>query len=174
MWATLLTILITGGVTVTGTLVVTQRGWRREDELRWVPERRKAYSDFLAAVNRWDDLDHEAAMYGEIEEFHETPPEDRLEPLTGEYTSGRIRPRANAAAAKAAERLADMELVGSKVVVAAATALRDEMNSLSNVRYISPPRSCGGASDDLNEAWTQFEAVRDAYKAAVRAELGSD
>ena len=170
----MLSIVVSAGVGAVVALLLDTVRWRREDRRRWAPERRQAYGAFLAAVNRWEELDYEAAANGELEEWFEAPPEDRFEPLTGVHTSSRIRPRANAAAATAYERLTDLQLVGSNAVWPLAQHVCEQMRALSNVRYVSPPRDCGGSSDDHNEATNVFIAARDAFVEAVRTDLGSD
>src|SRR5688572_21995318 len=70
------TILLSAAV---GALVVVAQDrlrWKREDRLRWVSERREAYGAFRTAVRRWDHLDHEAALAGEIEEWYDAPADD--------------------------------------------------------------------------------------------------
>lgn len=162
---------VVGGVVV---LFADRVRWRREDKTRWFQERRAAYGGYLAAVDRWNELDHEAAMSGELEEWFEVPTTDRLDPLLGLQTSSRIRPRANAHAAIAHDRLTDLALFGSSTVLMNARLLHDEMHKLSSVRYGSPPRACGGASQDLIGADEQFNAVRRAFVLTVRGELGAD
>ncbi len=51
--------------------------------------------------------------------------------------------------------------------------VRDELRSLSATRYSSPPRSCGGASDDLVAASDCYQQERNAFVPAVRRELGT-
>jgi len=166
-------IVLTAFLSVVGAYLLHRFQWRREDQVRWARDRREAYSGFLAAVNRWDDLDHEAAMKGEIEEWHEAPPEDRFDPLTGVMTSSRLRPHVNAAALVVDQRLGEIELVGSTAVFGRARALRDQIGALGAIRLDSPPRGCGGVSHDLYLRQEKFIAARDAFVAAVRADLGT-
>lgn len=162
---------VVGGLIV---LVADRVRWWRDDRLRWVSPRRELCTSFLDAVDRWEELDHEAAMRGEIEEWIDAPDEDRLDPLLGTRTSTRIRPLANTAAAEVHRHLTELELVGSPTMTDRARALRDELLDLSRVRYSSPPRSCGGASEDLVAAGDRFQRERGAFVAAVRRELGVD
>lgn len=161
---------VLGGLVV---LLADRVRWRREDGLRWVSPRHELCAAFLDALDRWEELDHEAAMRGEIEDWIEAPEEDRLDPLLGTRTSTRIRPLANAAAAEVHRHLTELELVGSAAMTDRARVLRDELLDLSRVRYSSPPRSCGGASDDLVAASDRFQRERGAFVAAVRSELGA-
>lgn len=50
----------------------------------------------------------------------------------------------------------------------------EELLDLSRVRYSSPPRSCGGASDDLVASSERFQRERSALVDVVRRELGAD
>lgn len=167
---------IVGGLVV---LVADRPRWRREDRLRWVNPRRDLCASFLDAVARWEELDHEAAIRGEIEDWinaqiTEAAAGDRLDPLLGTRTSTRIRPLANTAAAEVHRHLTELELVGSPAMTARAQALRDELLDLSRVRYSSPPRSCGGASDDLVASSERFQRERSAFVDVVRGELGAN
>ncbi|MEZ5371257.1 MAG: hypothetical protein R2704_00580 [Microthrixaceae bacterium] len=101
MLTILVTTLVAAAVGAIASLAVNAVQWRRDDKLRWDPERRTAYERFLTAIDRWEDLDHHAAMKGELEEWFDAPPEDWLERLTGLNASTRLRPRVNAAATEA-------------------------------------------------------------------------
>lgn len=174
MLTILVTAIVAAAVGAGASLAVNAVQWRRDDKLRWDPERRIAYEGFVIAIDRWEELDHHAAVNGELEEWFDAPPDDRLEPLTGVYASTRLRPRVNAAASEAQSRLTELELIGSGTVTDQAKALAEAMRNLCNVRYTSPPRDCGGASEDLNTAVDQWNAARSAYIAAVRVELGTN
>lgn len=162
---------VVGGLVV---LVADRVRWRREDRLRWVNPRRELCTSFLDAVDRWEDLDHEAAMRGENEDWIDAPDGDRLDPLLGTRTSTRMRPLANTAAAEVHRHLTELELIGSPTMTDRARALRDELLDLSRVRYSSPPRSCGGASEDLVASSERFQRERSAFVDVVRRELGAD
>jgi hypothetical protein len=138
-----------------------------------VAARREAYSAFLSAVDAWDNLDYEAAMRGEIEEWPDTPPEDTADALTGVMTTARLRPRANAAGLLVHKLLTDIELYGSTQVFGRARALRDQVRALGAARREWPPRDCGGASRELNDRQERFLNARDAYVSAVRKDLGA-
>ncbi len=148
--------------------------WRREDRLRWMAVRREVYGGFLTALDQWNELDHAAAVRGEVEQWFDAPPEDRLDALLGTTTSARIRPRATSAAREAHARLAELELVGSAAVTECARELSAVTQRLSDIRYSSPPRACGGASDDLVAGGERYQAQRQAFVAAVRRELGAE
>lgn len=162
---------VVGGLVV---LVADRVRWQREDRLRWVNPRRELCTSLLDAVDRWEELDHEAAMRGEIEDWIDAPDGDRLDPLLGTRTSTRIRPLANTAAAEVHRHLTELELVGSPTMTDRARALRDELLDLSRLRYSSPPRSCGGASEDLVASSERFQRQRSAFVDVVRRELGAN
>lgn len=147
--------------------------WNREDRLRWSAPRRDAYSAFLVAIDRWDALDHAAAMRGEIEEWYDAPKEDLSEALIGVPVSTRLRPSARAAALATYDRLTDLELIGSSAVLAQAKTLWESMRALSAMRYSSPPRSCGGASGDLVAAGDTQRRHRDGFVAEARRDLAA-
>lgn len=63
--ATIVTSALVGALVA---LFLSRVQWRREDRLRWAPDRRQSYSAFVAAVDRWENLDCEAAVNGDIEE----------------------------------------------------------------------------------------------------------
>ena len=170
----MLTILVAAVVGGLASLALDALRWRREDHQRWNPDRRAAYEAFVTSVDQWDELDHHAAMNGELEEWYEAPLDDQLEPLIGAYTSTRLRPRVNGAAIQSHARLTELELIGTTAVTTRAMALHDAMRNLSDVRYASPPRHCGGASDDLNAAVYGYTAARTEYVAVVRLELRTD
>lgn len=170
MLSSFLTAVI-GGLVV---LLADRVRWRREDRLRWVSPRREFYTAFLDAIDHWEELDHGAAMRGENEDWIDAPEEDRLDALVGTRTSTRLRPLVNVAAVEAHRSLTELEVIGSLTMTRRARALRDELFDLSCVRYSSPPRSCGGASDDLVAASNRFQRERESFVAAVRRELGAD
>lgn len=171
MWWTSFVTAVIGGLVV---LLADRGRWRREDRLRWVANRHSAYAAFLAAIDRWDELDHVAALRGEREDWHEAPPEDLLDPVLGVQTSSRVRPRATAAAMEVAARLVDVELVAPSSVRQAADELRSRARELSWTRFEDPPRSCGGAGAALVAAEASFQTSRDQFVAATRADLRVD
>jgi hypothetical protein len=130
------------------------------------------YAAFLSALDRWEELDYEAAANGETEEWFEAPPEDRMEPLLGVRVSTRLRPRVNEAAAKTRELLTELDLIGSRLAHGRAESTVARMRLLSDVRLISPPHACGGCSVEHNEAQSAYQDRRGQFVAAVRAELG--
>lgn len=162
---------VIGGLVV---LLADRVRWRRENRVRWVSPRRELYTAFLDAIDRWEELDHWAAMRGENEDWIEGPEEDRLDALVGIRTSTRLRPLVNVAAAEAHCRLTELELVGSLTMTRRARTLRDELFDHSHVRYSSPPRSYGGSSDDLVAASNGFQQERERFVAFVRRELGAN
>jgi hypothetical protein len=162
-------LAVVGGLVVA---VGTERvRWSREDRLRWVATQREACSAFIAAIDRWDQLDHHAALGGEVEPWHEAPADDR-DALLGTPTS-RLRPLVARAATEAWQRYTDLQLIGAEPIVQHARALYDKTRDLSQVRYQMPPRSCGGISDDLWNAEMAHAGQRSELVAAVRAELGA-
>ena len=104
MLSVLVTTIVAAAVGAVASLAVNAVQWRRDDKLKWDPERRIAYERFVTSIDRWDELDDHAAVNGELEEWFDAPLDDRLEPLTGVYESSRLRPRANAAASEARSR----------------------------------------------------------------------
>ncbi len=152
-------------------LLVERLKWHREDTLRWVAERQRAYREFLSALDRWEELDFEAAAGGETERWFEAPPEDRMEPLLGVQVSQRLRPRANAAAATCQDALAEIGLIGSRTVFRRAESAVARMRLLSAVRLDSPPCRCGGATDEHEEAQVMYQLRRDQFVTAVRQDL---
>lgn len=163
--------LVGGGIV--GVLLERLR-WSREDRVRFAPERRQAYNAFLSSIDLWERLDYEAAVNGELEDWYEAPPEDRMDPLLGAQTSTRLRPRANVAADQAHVHLTEIETSAPDAVTEKTQALRDAMRDLSTLRYSSPPRACGGASEEHNEAQEKFQTARAAFMVVVRKELRSD
>ena len=174
MLSVVVTTIVAAAVGAVASLAVNAVQWRRDDKLKWDPERRIAYERFVTSIDRWEELDHHAAVKGELEEWFDAPLDDRLEPLTGVYESSRLRPRVNAAASEARSRLAELELIGSPAVTNQARALTEAMHCLCCVRYTSPPRDCGGASEPLNIAVDRYNIARSEYVNAVRAELGTN
>jgi hypothetical protein len=131
--ATLVTTIVAAAVGAVASLVVNAVQWRRDDKLKWDPERRIAYERFVTSIDRWEELDHHAAVKAGIEEWFDAPLADRLEPLTGVCASSRLRPHVNAAASEARSRLAELELIGSPTVIKQARALTEAMHNLFNV-----------------------------------------
>lgn len=170
----MVTIFVSALVGAVAAYGLSQAQWRREDRLRWLQDRRQAYRDFLVKVDNWELLDYEAAVNGEIEEWYEAPPEDRLDPLLGVQSSTRLRPRANVAASAVSESLTDLSLVASRRAVDVATEVHTAMRSLSDVRMTSPPRACGGVSGEHNEAQMHFQEARKRFVSLARGELGAD
>ena len=147
--------------------------WRREDRVRWLEARRAAYAAFLGSVDRWEELDYEAAVNGEVEQWIEAPAEDRLSSVLGVVsTTTRIRPHVRQAAWAAEQRRTELELVASEHASKLAVELVHLMHSLSEVRLESPPHSCGGCSDEHNVAQAQFQDLHRRFVEAVRTELG--
>lgn len=170
MLESLMTAVVGGLVVLAGERA---RG-RWEDRRRWLPDRRSAYAKFLAAIDEWDRLDYDAALNGEVEEWFDAPPEDWRDPRVVAPATQRLRPWANAARSDAFGCLTDVELVGTTAVTVAARALAEELGRASMVRMQSPPRHCGGASDELIAAEDALGAARRTFTAAVRKDLGTD
>ena len=70
--------------------------------------------------------------------------------------------------------MTEVELVGTTAITHPAKALADVLGRASIVRTQSPPRHCGGASDELIAAEEALASARTTFTAAVRTDLGTD
>lgn len=148
--------------------------WRREDKTRWIGSRQGSSAAFLAAVDRWNELDHVAALRGENEEWFDAPEQDMLDPIFGAHTTTGVRPRATEAAMAASDRLVELVLIASVPVREAAEALQRTTRELSWTRFGDPPRSCGGASSALVTSEAAQHESRERFIQAVRRDLAVD
>lgn len=161
---------------------------RREDRVRWHSERRAAYERFLTAAERFYEVElvisehignlRSITGWGQdplFDEEHLLRVADKIQDDWTPHAIGKVRserPVANDAREKMESSLAAIEMISIPLVVDAARSHRDAVRSVIALAADSPPRECGGWSEDLVLASEFATETRDALVDAIRKELG--
>jgi hypothetical protein len=148
-----------------------------------------AYRRFLIATDRMSDADYELAMFVGILSPHGLDPgvevgdlvrsdEYRQQANSDSFVRNALDrltegwPKCLETREASLEALTELEFLAPNPVVRLAKEFRSRTLNFMNVAYSSPPRSCGGASEELVRSDAEMQEARRAFVSAVWSELG--